>query len=240
MVVQGSFFGKGFFKLSLCFSSPISKTENLYICMLVIPYFVMGRVMEATTYRKYFRSIKPAMKTVWTLLFCAFMAYVSYLTLEETEFILPHIVMYVMSILYLIVCLFNGRINQRSDYCVEITGKLLGLKEFIKTAEMPRLKELVAENPAYYYEVFPYAMVFGLADKWSKQFTNISVEAPKWYTSYYPHAVFSAVDFNHTFNTEMTKSMAKVAAASHSSGGGGGHGGGHSGGGGGGGGGGGW
>ena len=145
-----------------------------------------------------------------------------------------------MVILYLLVCIFHRRIIKRTDYNLEVTGKLLGLKEFIKTAEMPRLKELVAENPCYYYDIFPYAMVFNLADKWAKQFTDIPLEAPVWFKTYSSTALFSAMSFNHSFQTEVTKSMASAIASKSSSGSSGGSHGGHSGGGGGGGGGGGW
>ena len=228
------------YTLFLCISSPISRWENLYLCMLVIPFHVLGSILNKGFYSRYFRQIKPVVKTILMMLFCALMGYVTYATFKETEFQIPHIIVYVLSGLYLLVCLFNRRIIQRTDYNIEITGKLLGLKEFIKTAEMPRLKELMAENPSYYYDIFPYAMVFNLADKWAKQFTDIPLEAPVWFKTYSSNVLFSAMSFNHSFQTEVTKSMASAIASKSSSGSSGGSHGGHSGGGGGGGGGGGW
>lgn len=231
-----------FFTLFLCFSSPVSLFENFYLFLLVIPYYVLGKLLNKSFYTKYFKKAKPLLKVLGMIVLCALFAFFSYKVFDDTEFHLPHIVIYVLCGIYLLVCLFNRRIIKRTDYNIEVTGKLLGLKEFIKTAEMPRLKELMDEDPSYYYNIFPYAMVFGLADRWANKFTNIQVEAPAWYKTTTPARVFSVMDFNRSFQTEVTKSISSAIAStrpSKSSSGGGSHGG-FSGGGGGGGGGGSW
>ena len=228
------------FTLFLCISSPVSRFENFYLFLLVIPFHVLGNLLNADFYNRYFRRVKPVMKIVFMMLFCVLMIYLSYVSFQDTEFLVPYPVVYVLSGLYFLVCLFNRRIIQRTDYNLEVTGKLLGLKEFIKTAEMPRLKELVAENPSYYFDIFPYAMVFDLADKWAKQFTNIPLDNPNWFRTYGTNVMFSSMSFNQSFQTKVTKSMASAIASTSSSGSGGGSHGGHSGGGGGGGGGGSW
>lgn len=71
-----------------------------------------------------------------------------------------------------------------TDYKIEMSGKLLGLRNFIETAELDRLQMLVDENPEYFYHVLPYAYVFGLTDKWIKQFETIALEPPLWYGGY--------------------------------------------------------
>ena len=232
-----------FFTLFLCFSSPISMFENFYLFLLVIPYYVLGKLLNKSFYTKYFKKTKPILKILGMFALCALIGFISYKVFEDTEFHVPHIVVYVLCGIYLLVCLFNRRIIKQTDYNVEVTGKLLGLKEFIKTAEMPRLKELMDDNPNYYYDIFPYAMVFDLAERWAYKFTNIQMEAPAWYKSYGPARVFSTMDFNRSFQTEVTKSISDAIASSRPSkshsGGGGSHGG-FSGGGGGGGGGGSW
>lgn len=73
------------------------------------------------------------------------------------------------------------RIQQDTDYRIAITGKLIGLREFIRTAEQDRLQMFVDEHPEYFYKILPYAMVFGLTDKWVKQFENITMKSPDWY-----------------------------------------------------------
>ncbi len=118
------------------------------------------------------------------------------------------------------------RVASSTEYRVKVMGELLGLREFIKTAELPRLKMLVDENPSYFYDVLPYAMVFGLSDKWVKQFASIDMESPDWYrcdtsmgimsTAYLASSITSSITNN------ITSSIAKASvdpSSSESSGG---------------------
>ena len=81
--------------------------------------------------------------------------------------------------------LFCSRFNVVSDYFKSVAGDLLGFKDFIEKAEVPQLERLSAENPSYYYDVIPYAMVFGLSEMWTKKFSTIPLAQPDWYDSYY-------------------------------------------------------
>ena len=42
---------------------------------------------------------------------------------------------------------------------------------------------LVEEDPAYFYNVLPYAYVMGLTKKWIEKFENIVPEPVEWYHS---------------------------------------------------------
>lgn len=151
-----------------------------------------------------------------------------------------------MSVAMFVVCFllgeFIGRFNVDTDYRVQMSGRLLGFKEFIKTAEKSRLEALQHDDPAYFYKILPYAMVFGLSNKWTKLFKDVEVEQPDWYktaTPLYGNAFLSHMTEN-IFSS--TKSAIKIVShdSSSDSGGYSGGGGGFSGGGGGGGGGGSW
>lgn len=138
---------------------------------------------------------------------------------------------------------FLGKAFRDTDYRIGLTGKLIGLKEFIKTAEKDRLQMLVDEDPEYFYHVLPYAMVFGLSDKWAKQFAEIDMAQPEWFHTsnlVMSHHISSSIaaTISHHVSHSITES---IAAHSHApSSGGSGGGGGFAGGGGGGGGGGAW
>ncbi len=123
----------------------------------------------------------------------------------------------------------------------------MGLKQFIKTAEIDQLKMLVDENPEYFYKVLPYAMVFDLTDKWTNLFKDIDMQKPDWYQdsravkntfSYYPLMMASCLNsINGGISSEITRhlsSQSKSFAGGSSSFGGGGFSGGGAGGGGGG------
>ncbi|MCQ2546844.1 MAG: DUF2207 domain-containing protein [Clostridia bacterium] len=75
----------------------------------------------------------------------------------------------------------NVYYDRLSDHSYALMGKIMGLRNFIKTAELEKLNELVEEDPEYFYSVLPYAYVLGLTDKWAKKFENIHIEIPGWF-----------------------------------------------------------
>ena len=69
----------------------------------------------------------------------------------------------------------------RTDNYTDLRGRVLGFRDFIKTAELDQLNELVEQDPEYFYHIMPYAYVFGLSNKWIKNFENLPVITPNWY-----------------------------------------------------------
>ena len=127
----------------------------------------------------------------------------------------------------------------RTGESAVLQGRLLGFRNFIKTAEYDRIKRMVGEDPEYYFKVMPYAMVFDMSNAWADKFANIQIERPAWYVSdMASDRMFSAMMFSEAMNT-TTRSWSSQFSNSPDSGGSSG-GGGFSGGGGGGGGGGAW
>ncbi len=123
--------------------------------------------------------------------------------------------------------------DKRTELGVDYLGKILGLKQFIETAEKDRLEMLVAQDPSYFYRILPYAYVFNVTDVWSKKFESIAIEGPSWYRggNNMMTPMLFMNRFNRTMNT-MNRSMTSAPQSSGRSGGGfGGGGGGFSGGG---------
>ena len=79
---------------------------------------------------------------------------------------------------------FNVYCDRISDKAARYMGQILGLRTFIKTAEVDRIEALVEEDPEYFFSVLPYAYVMGLTNKWIKKFENINVMVPEWYQTY--------------------------------------------------------
>jgi len=135
-----------------------------------------------------------------------------------------------------------GRFNVNTPYRTEMMGRLLGFREFISTAEQSRLESLQQDDPQYFYKILPYAMAFGLSDKWATLFKNIAVEQPDWYQSTTPLMGYAMA--SHLASSLTSSVNDAITTINHSNDGGGsgfgGGGGGFSGGGGGGGGGGSW
>ena len=79
-----------------------------------------------------------------------------------------------------------------------LMGRILGFKEFIKTAELDKINMLINEDPEYFYHIIPYAYVFGLTDKWIKKFENIPIVTPAWCPpNFEPRRIYS---WNHFDN----------------------------------------
>ncbi len=98
------------------------------------------------------------------------------------------------STIYLVGLIFNlllimlyqvvySLIENRNEKGKEVLGKILGFKEFLKTAEKSRLEALVNENPKYFYDILPYAYVLGVSHKWIDKFKVIDMPEVEWYVS---------------------------------------------------------
>jgi len=152
----------------------------------------------------------------------------SFTTLDN---VLPGLAVILASVISLI---FTMRMKQRTKKSSQLLGKILGFKEFIRTAELDRIKRLVDETPNYFYNVLPYAYVFGLTDKWAKKFEGIAVTPPGWYDSGYNNQMFNTWIFMssfHHYTNAMQQNITIPPAPSGGGGGGGFSGGGFSGGG---------
>ena len=85
----------------------------------------------------------------------------------------------------------------------------LGLREFIKTAELDRLKAMAEDNPEWFYSVLPYTYVFGLSDVFAKRLETLAIPAPEWYVSSSP----DYLTWNYyMFSRQMSKSMQHVTS----------------------------
>lgn len=91
--------------------------------------------------------------------------------------------------------------DKLTDYQRKTAGQLLGLKEFIKQAEVSRIETLVHENPQYFFDILPYAYVLGLTDAWIKTFEQISVTPQcQYFGGYYGAGYYRMPYLYHALN----------------------------------------
>ncbi len=126
----------------------------------------------------------------------------------------------------IIVTFFVSIMSIRTEYGDKILEKVLGFKEFIQSAEKEKLELMFEENPQYFYNILPYALVMGLSGKWAKHFENMAVQPPNWYRGY-SHTTFSTAAFTshldksfHTLNSAMGSSPSSGGSSGGSSSGG--------------------
>ena len=233
-----------FSTLSFATSSEVTYYDAIslvYALLLWMMPFLAGFVFNLyIAERKHFVSSK--IKTAY-IIFSIVMASglcILYLTTKEAD-MMPD----ALAVILFIACFFSVervyRFSVNSEYRTTMIGKLLGLKEFIETAEKDRLEMLLHDDPQYFYRIMPYAMVFGLTEIWSEHFKDLTVQRPEWYAT--ENGSLSAVHYAllmQTLCTNSTHAVTLASSPSSSSSGGGFSGGGFAGGGGGGGGGGSW
>lgn len=115
---------------------------------------------------------------------------------------------------------FAGDLINDSAYRLQRMGALLGFREFIEKSELPMLKAQVDENPNYFYDILPYAMVFGLTKKWNEQFAALNIAPPSWYvtqgtTSDFDSGMaFNAQRFAQHLTTDFSKTISQAVAKS--------------------------
>jgi len=86
----------------------------------------------------------------------------------------------------------------------------LGFKEFLERVEVERYRKMIT-SPAMFEKYLPYAMAFGVADKWAKAFESMNLQPPTWYVG------TSGAPFNVGSFTSSMSSMATSAASTMSS-----------------------
>lgn len=79
----------------------------------------------------------------------------------------------------LLLLVFGKFMPQKTLAGSEALRKTLGFKEYIYRAE--RYRARFAEKENLFESYLPYAMIFGLAEKWAEEFKDIYKGQPNWY-----------------------------------------------------------
>ena len=95
----------------------------------------------------------------------------------------------------------------------------LGFREFLSRVEEERMQKMIT-SPAMFERFLPYAMAFGVADKWAHAFEDIYREPPTWYVG--GSGQFSASDFSHSISDMSSAAASSMGSSPSSSGSGGG------------------
>ncbi len=134
-------------------------------------------------------------------------------------------------VLYIITVFAIGKVKRYSPFGKDLLNNIYGFKNFLETAKLNKLEMLFKDNPEYFYDMFPYVMVFDLTKIWDKTMQSLTLKGPTWYVSNHPFSTYYMMGmFNRSF-TEMSappKSSSTSSFGGGSVGGGGGGGGGGS------------
>ncbi len=148
---------------------------------------------------------------------------------DEADYYIPIEVIYALLTGVLVVLVLYSRLSRMTEYRRNHLSEVLGLREFIKTAETNRLKMLLEKDERYFYRILPYAMVFGMVDEWASKFDGLVVPPVEEFGNADVSHVSSMIRPHHYqshFNSASKAATAAAAAAaaresrSHSSSGG--------------------
>ncbi|MEZ4546872.1 MAG: DUF2207 domain-containing protein [Thermodesulfobacteriota bacterium] len=82
-----------------------------------------------------------------------------------------------------IILAWSGFMPRKTKQGALANEELLGFREFIDKAEKNRIEALAKDDPTLFDRVLPFALVFGLEEKWADAFKDIYREPPGWYSS---------------------------------------------------------
>lgn len=100
----------------------------------------------------------------------------------------------------LIIAAFGSIMPRKTTKGTKTYYELKGLYEYINTAEKDRMK-FQEKNNILFEKLLPYAMAFGLIDKWTKAFDGIFKNPPSWYYPARPYGHFNMIMFSHSLNS---------------------------------------
>jgi len=95
----------------------------------------------------------------------------------------------------------------------------LGFKEFLSRVEEDRYKQMIT-SPELFEKYLPYAMAFGVEEKWANAFKDIYTEPPQWYSG--GTGPFNVSSFSNSISTMSSAAASSMASSPSSSGSGGG------------------
>ena len=128
-------------------------------------------------------SMPIGFKTVW----CAFFGGLPLIILVWAGYFLPYDICYlnIITAVVMIAGIYLSKyIKLFTKEELNLRGKVLGFKNFLKLVEVERLEMLIEEDHEYYYKVLPYCYVFNLTDKLEEKFKALNLEMPDYCQGY--------------------------------------------------------
>lgn len=170
------------------------------VSYLGIAFIVHGLLSGKKGCANYFMAIVG----VGFLAMMQFAMFMGELNGEDGSYIQTDIIL-LANMFMLAACLLAFRLVVMTSHRRERIGQILGLHDFIDTAEKQQLQQLMDQDEQYFYNVLPYAVAFGMVKNWTKKFEGLTVPPADWYRGNDNNMMQGFV--NMTPQHLMTKSM---------------------------------
>ncbi|MEO8773910.1 MAG: DUF2207 domain-containing protein [Gelidibacter sp.] len=133
-------------------------------------------------------------------------------------FVWGFIAVFAYIILTVFLIIMNKHMIKKNAKGNATLSELKGFRQFIKVAEVNKLKMLITEDPSYFETTMGYALAFGLFDQWANKFDNLNVPPPSWYTSS-STVPLTMNSFSNSFANTMASAKSTMVSSPSSSGG---------------------
>jgi len=184
--------------------------DLFFIFLLVIPPIVFVKLfpsqrsrlnLEMRVTRRNFP--KLILVAIISLIVSALVSFLVFIVFSSISSGLSSIKYLIISLVLsgLLFLIFARFMPKKTRKGADAYWKILGFRDFIKTAEKYRAQFYEREN--IFEEYLPYAILFGLTDKWAKAFEGIYQNPPSWYEGPVVTS-FSAVAFADSLSHSLS------------------------------------
>ena len=114
----------------------------------------------------------------------------------------------------IIMLVFGYHMPARTIAGARTLEKLLGFSEFLERVEKESYQ--VIKTPEMFERFLPYAMAFGVEEKWARAFKDLYMEPPSWYAGSSIHS-FNAARFSSSLSTMSERAGSVMSSSPRSS-----------------------
>ncbi|MFL5638800.1 MAG: DUF2207 domain-containing protein, partial [Gemmatimonadaceae bacterium] len=202
------------------YSVKVSELKNRFYKFLPeIRNAIYDRLVESTYYRE--RPDRTKTKYIALAVFVGFvLGGLMVLSAAQAWMFVERPAMIVAAVFSTIILLAFAQIMPaRTVAGARAREAALGFKEFLSRVEEDRYKRMIT-SPELFEKYLPYAMAFGVEEKWANAFRDIYREPPQWYSG--GTGPFNVGSFSHSIGSMSSAAASSMSSSPSSSGSGGG------------------
>ncbi|WP_426566082.1 DUF2207 domain-containing protein [Angustibacter sp. McL0619] len=181
------------------------------------------RLYDDVTQRGWFRGNPESVRGLYRMLGLALMGLgfvgVFFSSLTHLNFLVPSAAVFLGG---LVVLLMAKRMPARTASGTAVLTQAQGFRRYLETAEADQIR--FEEGQDLFSRYLPYAIVFGVADRWARVFDDLAksgaaVSQPSWYVGHSPVWSYYWLSASmNSFETTSNSSLVSTPASSGSSG----------------------
>ncbi len=167
------------------------RLSDLKTTFLTSRKHVQSRLYERVTEKGWFRANPARVRTTWLVvggLLVGLGVIVAAVLAAATELPGAALVPIALALIGVLVMALSGTAPARTAAGTEVLAQAVGFRQHLATTEADRLR--FDEHEDVFSRYLPYAIVFGLTDRWARVFSEAarerSVPVPTWYVGTYP------------------------------------------------------